>query len=67
MISAPMLDSYVYQYAVETLVFAVGIFAGIKIGILAPSSPSGRRRLILLTAGFLLVFALQGAFLIWGE
>ena len=62
-----MLDSFLYQYAVETLVFAVGIFAGIKIGVLAPSSPRGRRRLFLLTAGFLFVFALQGAFLIWGQ
>ena len=61
-----MLDSFLYQYAVEALVFGVGIFAGIKIGVLSPSNPRGRRRLVLLTMGFLLVFALQGVFLDWG-
>jgi hypothetical protein len=62
-----MLDSFVYQYAVEALVFGVGIWAGIRTGVLAPSTPRGRRRLALLTAGILVVFALQGAFLVWGK
>lgn len=62
-----MLDSFVYQYAIEALIFGIGIFAGIKTGVLAPSTPLGRRRLVLLTAGLLLVFALQGAFMILGD
>ena len=62
-----MFWSFVYQYAVEALVFGIGIWAGIRIGVLAPSTPRGRRRLVLLTAGFLVIFAIQGAFLIWGK
>ena len=61
-----MLDSFLYQYAVEALIFGVGIFAGIKTGVLAPSNPRGMRRLVLLSAGFLLVFAIQGVFMVWG-
>jgi hypothetical protein len=62
-----MWDSFVYQYAVEALIFGIGIWAGIRTGVLAPSNPRGRRRLVLLTAGFLVVFAIQGVFLIWGK
>ena len=62
-----MLDSFVYQYAVEALIFGIGIWAGIRTGVLSPTTPIGRRRLILLTAGLLFVFALQGAFLLGGS
>ena len=62
-----MLESFVYQYAVEALVFGIGVWAGIRTGVLSPSTPRGRRRLVLLAAGFLVVFAIQGAFLIWGK
>ncbi len=62
-----MLESFVYQYAVEAAVFGLGIYCGVKTGVLAPSNRLGRRRLLLLSAGFLLIFCIQGAFLVWGK
>ena len=62
-----VLDSFVYQYVAEAIVFGFGIYCGIRTGVLSPSDPRGRRSLILLCAGFLALFALQGAFLIWGK
>ncbi len=62
-----MLESFVYQYAVEGLIFGVGIYCGIRAGVLSPKTPNGTRRLVLLGGGMLFVFALQGAFLVWGK
>ena len=60
-------DSFVYQYVAEAIVFGFGIYCGIRSGVLSPHDRRGRRSLVLLTAGFLLIFCLQGAFLVWGK
>ena len=57
-----MLESFVYQYAVEAIIFGFGIWIGVKTGVLAPSNPRGPQRLSWLIAGFLFVCALQGVF-----
>ena len=62
-----MLESFLYQYAVETLVFGFGIFCGVRTGVLAPSNPRGTRRLLLLCAGFIAILLLQGLTLLWGK
>jgi hypothetical protein len=62
-----MLDSFVYQYSVETLIFGFGIYCGIRTKVLAPGTAQGRRRLILLITGFLLILVLQGLTLVWGK
>ncbi len=62
-----MLESFLYQYAVETLVFGFGLFCGIRTGVLAPANPGGTRRLVLLTLGFVAILVLQGLTLLWGK
>ncbi len=62
-----MLESFLYQYAVESLIFGFGIYCGVRVGVLAPSHPRGTRRLCWLIAGFLGLLALQGMTLVWGK
>lgn len=62
-----MLTSFLYQYLVAGLVFAFGIFCGIRNGSLDPRDFHGRRRLTWLCGGFVFLFCLQGATLIWGK
>ncbi len=57
--------SFVYQYAVMWVIFAIGVGIGVRNGELGLS---GRRgfRLAILVAGMLFYMGLQGAFTQWG-
>ena len=59
-----MPESFIYQYAVGGLVFAVGIYCGLRIGVFSLRDPEGRRRLVLMTLGLLVFAVLQGV-LVW--
>ena len=42
-----MPESFLYQYLVGGLVFAVGIYCGLRTGVFSWRDPEGRRRLFL--------------------
>ena len=62
-----MLDSYLYQYLVGGVVFALGIYCGVRTGAFSWQDEQGRRRLLLMLLGMLLFIVLQGAFLLFGK
>jgi len=62
-----MLESYLYQYAVGGLVFAVGIYCGLRIGVFSLRNPEGRRRLVLMALGLLVFAVLQGVLAWFGK
>lgn len=62
-----MPESFLYQYAVGGLVFAVGIYCGLRTGVFSWSDPEGRRRLRLMALGLLFCAALQGLFVWFGK
>ncbi|MEE9127496.1 MAG: hypothetical protein V3U11_10180 [Planctomycetota bacterium] len=59
-----MLDSFLYQYLVGGLVFAIGIYCGLRTGVFSWDDAAGRRRLVWMVLGLLFFVALQGA-LVW--
>lgn len=59
-----MPESFLYQYAVGGLVFAVGIYCGLRTGMFSVREPEGRRRLFLMVLGLLVFAVLQGV-LVW--
>jgi hypothetical protein len=59
-----MPESFLYQYAVGGLVFAVGIYCGLRTGMFSWRDPEARRRLFLMVLGLVCFAALQG-FLVW--
>ena len=62
-----MLDSFLYQYLVGGLLFALGICCGVRTGVFSWQDEQGRRRLLLMLLGMLLFIVLQGAFLLFGK
>ena len=58
------MDSYLYQYLMGGLVFALGIFAGVRSGQLGLNPGAPRRRLFTLLGG-LAFFALLQGLLLW--
>ena len=62
-----MLDSFLYQYLVGGLVFAVGIYCGLRTGVFSWHDPQGQKRLLLMALGFLFFLVLQGAFVLFGK
>ncbi|MHC4512389.1 MAG: hypothetical protein ACYTGO_01505 [Planctomycetota bacterium] len=59
-----MPESFLYQYLVGGLVFATGIYCGLRTGVFAWVDPAGRRRLMWMVLGLLFFVVLQGA-LVW--
>lgn len=62
-----MPESFLYQYAIGGLVFAVGIYCGFRTGMFSWRDPQGRRRLFLMVSGLLFFAALQGLFVWFGK
>ena len=60
------MESYLYQYLVGGLVFALGIAAAWRVGELGLERGAPRRRLLILLGGFLYFALLQGILLLWG-
>ena len=57
--------SYLYQYLVGGVVFALGIAIAWRTGQVGTAPGAPRRRLVVLIGGFLLFAALQGLLLLW--
>jgi len=60
------MDSYLYQYLVGGLVFALGLWVAWRNGQVGMSAGPPRRRLLALAGGLLFFAVLQGA-LLWLE
>ncbi len=58
------MDSYLYQYLVGGLVFAVGIAVAWRTGQIGLRPLARRRRLLVLLGGLLFFAAVQGALLL---
>ena len=58
------MDSYLYQYLVGGLVFAVGLGVAWRSGQVGLEAGPLRRRLLALVGGLLFFAALQGALLL---
>lgn len=59
-----MPESFLYQYLVGGLVFAAGIYCGLRTGMFSWHDLEGRRRLCLMVLGLLFFAVLQGV-LVW--
>ena len=59
------MASYLYQYIVGGMVFALGLAIAWRTGQIGWSPGRPRRRLIVLLGGFLFFVVLQGWLLLW--
>ena len=50
---------YVYQYSIMIIVFSIGIYFGIKGNILDPKTTYGKKYLVILISGLLLMMVIQ--------